>query len=438
MCHVSLRAKGKVWTDSMMPSVGLFCVLQSLIGYYRALGMSAATALLTSFLLSPLTQGAITYPTRSFEAGSGTASVARSGSYSHPTPYGKQSLPQQTIKSTNLNHNLSESLDSREKHAIQSGIYHAVDADAPQLQPVCSSGNCEWRNFSSLAVCAAVADVSDRLAVSNQTRPGRVGVSFGGAANNEVVRSARLPNGLFLVGSTTTCNLNVSWPRISGEGGAGNSQESFLPATTSLAFSDQDGRVSSAIANFFLVYTNQTAEVSSDLQGDVFRAAEVLLHFCVNTYRVATSGGISSTEVVHSSTLASPDSSGNTLVNVRDTSSSSSSPLFVLRSASGEGEYSVKRDDVRLLNSYVLSLFSGTYSLKYGEAIGGESATSEALGAAMFQRGLKSEEDVRAAVSNLTANVAASLTNTQVDFLLPVPSPSAPSYIPSAPRLVSE
>lgn len=49
--------------------------------------MSAATALLTAFLISPLTQGAITYPARSFEAGSGTATVARSESYTHPEPY---------------------------------------------------------------------------------------------------------------------------------------------------------------------------------------------------------------------------------------------------------------------------------------------------------------------------------------------------------------
>jgi hypothetical protein len=66
------------------------CGLDKLTRVDRALGMSAATALLTGFLLSPLTQGAITYPTRSFEAGSGTATVARSESYSHPTPYGKQ------------------------------------------------------------------------------------------------------------------------------------------------------------------------------------------------------------------------------------------------------------------------------------------------------------------------------------------------------------
>jgi hypothetical protein len=55
--------------------------------------MAAAAGLLTSFLLSPLTQGAVTYPTRSFEAGSGQASIARSESYSHPTPYGKWRTP---------------------------------------------------------------------------------------------------------------------------------------------------------------------------------------------------------------------------------------------------------------------------------------------------------------------------------------------------------
>lgn len=55
--------------------------------------MSAATALLTGFLLSPLTQGAVTYRTRNVEAGSGTAAIARSESYSHPTPYGMLIFP---------------------------------------------------------------------------------------------------------------------------------------------------------------------------------------------------------------------------------------------------------------------------------------------------------------------------------------------------------
>lgn len=292
----------------------------------------------------------------------------------------------------------------------------------PHLQPLCSSGDCEWRNFSSLAVCSAVADVSDRLAISNQTRARNLGVSLG-SANNESIREARLPNGLFLAGGTTSCNLNISWPGAAANGGGaggtddgtGSQGESFLPTRTSLAFSDQDGRVTSAIANFFLVYTNQTADPPSGSQQEtVFRAAEVLLHFCVNTYQASAAHGVSTSRVVHSSTLATQDgSSSNTLVSVRE----AAPRRVLLRAAGGEGVYSVKRDDVRLLNSYVLSLFAGTYSYRYGKAIGGETATSEALGLAMFQREPCDDGEMRAVVSNLTNNVATSLTNTQVDFL---------------------
>ncbi|KAL2130118.1 hypothetical protein VTI74DRAFT_6880 [Chaetomium olivicolor] len=379
----------------------------------RALGMIAATALITGFLLSPLTQGAITHPTRSFEAGSGTATVARSESYSHPTPY--------------------ERLDAREKQAIQSGIHHPVDSEIPPLQPLCSSGDCQWRNFSSLAICAALADVSNRLTVSNQTRPRNFGISLG-VANDEPARAAALPNGVFLVGSTSTCNLNISWPHTqarttsgAGDNGA-DGEESFLPAQTSLAFAGQDGRVLSAIANFFLVYTNQTGELAPDAQRGVFHATEVLLHFCVNTYQVSTSGGVSTSKVVHSSTLVAQDEASNTLVDAR----SPASRRVVLRSSSGGGVYSVKRDDVKLLNNYLLDGFSGVYSDRYGKAIGGETATSEALGTAMFRAATDSEE-MRTAVRNWTTNVATSMTNTQVDFFA-LPSSSRTPFVCLPPR----
>ncbi|KAK4252225.1 hypothetical protein C7999DRAFT_26947 [Corynascus novoguineensis] len=377
----------------------------------RALGMSAATALLTGFLLSPLTQGAITYPTRVLEGRSGTATIARSESYSHPTPYDR--------------------LDMREKQAIQLGIYHASDAEVPPLQPICSSGDCRWQNFSSLAVCAAVADVSDRLTVSDRTRPENLGVSLGDA-NSEPVRAARLPNGLFLVGGSASCNLNISWPHppVSGGSEEVTNEGSFLPSNTSLAFSDTDGRVTSAIANFFLVYTNGTTTSSiswrqQEQEAEVFRATEVLLHFCVNTYEASTSRGESTSRVVFTSTLAAEDEaagSGKTSVNVRDSLSSLSSS-----STGGEGGgvvYSVKKEDVALLKSYILSVFSGVYSGRYGPAISGQTPTSEVLGLAMFPERDPPYDDaqMRAVVGNVTANVATSLTNTQialaVSFLL--------------------
>jgi hypothetical protein len=263
-----------------------------------------------------------------------------------------------------------------------------------------------------------VADISDRLTISNQSRPRNLGVSLGDA-NDELVRSARLPNDLYLVGGGASCNLNISWPHGSVNADSDTEEvtgeESYLPARTSLAFSDQDGRVSSAIANFFLVYTNQTSNTGSGSPTNTFRAAEVLLHFCVNTYEASTSRGLSTSRVVHSSTLAAEDASGNSIVNVRHVSSS---PRRVfLRSANTDGVYSVKREDVKFLNNYILSLFSGVYSHWYGKAIGGETATSEALGLAMFQREPSDDDGMRSVVESLTANVATSLTNTQVDFL---------------------
>lgn len=324
----------------------------------------------------------------------------------------------------------------REKQAIQLGIYQASDAEVPHLQPICSSGDCRWQNFSSLAVCAAVADVSDRLTVSDRTRPENLGVSLGDA-NSEPVRAARLPNGLFLVGGSASCNLNISWPHplVSGESEEVTNEGSFLPSNTSLAFSDTDGRVRSAIANFFLVYTNGTTRSSiswrqQEQEADVFRATEVLLHFCVNTYEASTSKGESTSRIVFTSALAAENEvagSGKTSVNVRDSLSSLSS------SAGGEGDgvvYSVKKEDVALLNSYILSVFSGVYSGRYGPAISGQTPTSEVLGLAMFPQRDPPYDDaqMRAVVGNVTANVATSLTNTQVDFSLGLPAALFPFF----------
>lgn len=303
----------------------------------------------------------------------------------------------------------------------------------PHLQPVCSSGDCQWRSVSSLAICSAVIDVSDQLTISNQTTARSPGVSPG-SANDETVREARLPNGLFLAGSTTTCNLNISWPHPSAnttssdqesakrDGGADDDdntqQGSFLPTRTSLTLPEADGKVASAIANFFLVYTtpaNQKADAphGSTAAATSFRAAEVLVHFCVNTYHVSAARGVASSAVVHSSALVSG----------RDAIPSTGRLLRMHAADGGRGDggmYAVQRDQVKLLHGYIRSLFAGTYSHASGKAMGSQTATSEALGAAMFREGLDAE-GMRAAVVNLTANVATSLTNTQVDFLsLPV------------------
>lgn len=341
----------------------------------RTLGMSAAVVLLTSFASSPLTQAAITYPTRLGVGGNGTATIARGDLYAHP---------EYTV--------LTEEVDIREKQAIQQGLYQPVDQELLGSQPFCTSSECQWQVFSSLAVCAAVADISDKLTISDSINASDVSAGLDPASSGLAVHNASLPNGILLFGGTDTFNMNMS-SAVDGATGA-----NFLPVATSISFSKEDARVSSAIANFFIVYTNQTSDLNR--QDAAFRAVEVLFHFCVNTYSVSVSQGTAETILVNSSTILGP-----------------SEPTSVVLQAFDE-RYTIKRDDVRLLSSHLTSLFSGVYSYRYGKEVVGMTAASDAMGTAMFGRkdgsGTSlgdSEEDVRAAIGNLTRNVATSLTN---------------------------
>ncbi|KAK0730393.1 hypothetical protein B0H67DRAFT_478915, partial [Lasiosphaeris hirsuta] len=342
----------------------------------RSLGISAAIVLITSFASSPLTQAAITYPTRLGVSGNDTATIARSDSYAHP---------EYTL--------LNEELDIREKQAIQQGLYQPVGEELLGSQPFCTSNECQWQVFGSLAVCAGVADISDKLTISDPINASDVGANLNSATNGVSVHRASLPNGIFLLGGTDTFNMNMS----SAVDGA--TRSNFLPVATSISFSRDDTRVSGAIANFFVIYTNQTSDLSR--QDAVFRAVEVLFHFCVNTYSVSVSQGAVETILVNSSTVLGP----------------SEQTSVVLR-AFDESAYTVKRDDVRLLSTYLTSLFSGVYSYWYGKTGTEVTAASDALGTAMF-RGKDgsgtslgdSEEDVRVAIGNLTRNVAIGLTN---------------------------
>jgi hypothetical protein len=198
-----------------------------------------------------------------------------------------------------------------------------------------------------------------------------------------------------------------------GQGGGG--EEDFLPAGgATLAFAADDGRVASGIANFFVVYTAAAAAESGGRVMDrgVYRAVEVLLHFCVNTYRVGSVvGGVVAPGggVVHSATLAveggGGDVGGRAAVRLRSTGTEE-----------GEGVYSVKRDDVRLLNGYLASVFAGTYSARYGTRVAGQTGVSEALGLAMFGGEEYDDEGMRAVVRNMAGNVATGWSNAYVCF----------------------
>ncbi len=194
-------------------------------------------------------------------------------------------------------------------------------------------------------------------------------------------------------------NLNISSPSIN----TGDTEGRLLSLTTSLGFPDNDDRLATAFANTFVLYTNQTIELSQEDAG--FRAVEVLWHFCLNTYSVSVFQGIPQTTLLSSSS------------DVADSDTETSIKL-ILRTPGDDRDYIIRKNDVAYLHRYMNSVLLGTYSHRTRRGVPGVTATSETLGLAMFRSRSESttgsggsDENIRAVIGNMTRNVATSLSN---------------------------
>ena len=331
---------------------------------------------MTALVTSPLTQSAVAYPTR-LVPGTGTATTATSDVY---PPRGLVAA--------------GSDLDVRQKQAIHQGLFNPANETVPGVAPRCSSGECRWEPVSSLAVCVAAADVSDRLNVTqvwNWNLAAQLGLPPQQALNN-----ASLPNGVFLVGGGgDSYNLNISAPRADGS----------APGDSTIAFADRAGLRAAAIADIFVVYTNQTGGAASGPVG--FRAVEMLLHFCVATYREAVIGGEHTAEQTESET-GIPTANGTL-----------GGQQLVLGTGTGDPSrrYAVDLAYAEKLGRYVASTFAGTYSASFGARATGYTTTSDAFGTAVYSGAVDGGsttlggEASRDSIFNVTNNVALSLTN---------------------------
>jgi hypothetical protein len=87
--------------------------------------------------------------------------------------------------------------------AIHAGILNS--ANVPMLAPSCSSGNCTWERFATLAFCSRCADVTRDLA--EYCPPGALGC---GNTSSTSIRQFKLPGG-FLV---TDVHIYTSWVAV--------------------------------------------------------------------------------------------------------------------------------------------------------------------------------------------------------------------------------
>ena len=239
-------------------------------------------------------------------------------------------------------------------------------------------------------------DVTGYLDISEFIDADNLGLNLPADAQ---VRNASLSNGAYLLGGPNTYNLNISFPYESAA-----DKDSSDPRGRTLSYIEQPDLLDTAFADFFIIYTNDT-------QGPVavpFRAVEVLMHFCVNTYSISVIGGVAETTQLASDTnITESQLSGE----------NGSSDMVTL--AGDSKKFAVNSTYALLLGDYLKQTLSGTYSLRLGDQAVGRTGASDTVGAALYLGDLVKEltasnNDVlrRQAIRNITENVATSLSNT--------------------------
>ena len=224
------------------------------------------------------------------------------------------------------------------KAAIQNGLYAGTSV-VNDMQPVCSSGNCTWPKYRSLAICAKYADVTSSLKTKTVPIPGSEGP---GPEDN--VNQHYLSQDNYLTDDGTVLFNSSSVARSDPilDNNQGNAAIS-LDFSNSIAFQSS----SLPIADVFMIYS--TSRTSSD---NAFAAMEFVLEWCVQEFTTSVTNGSSSTQRQSSSNDFSKPDPANTGV-----------PLTTSPNDGDNSVYTVDPGTHYILQNYLRGLFKGYTSL---------------------------------------------------------------------------
>lgn len=163
------------------------------------------------------------------------------------------------------------------KAAIQNGLY-AGNSTIEDLQPFCSSGNCTWPTYRSLAICTQLSDITSELKTKNATvhrheqQPREEVLHY--LANQTYIAD----DGRVLVNISSAAQDPPQGNNLFASG---------LDFTNSIAFKNN----SVPIADGFMIYSTST-----DGDTQKFSAIEFQLEWCVRTYTTSVTNGRSVTQ----------------------------------------------------------------------------------------------------------------------------------------------
>ncbi|TEA17003.1 hypothetical protein C8034_v000534 [Colletotrichum sidae] len=319
----------------------------------RLVGILAAVILVSGIATSTLTQSVVTYPTARLQLpGNDTALTRRNDGYFWAS----------------ANSNSVRDVMFPVNQAVPRSLYTPPEEAILYHQASCSTSNCTWPTFTSLAVCVDMKNVTELLdSDGDPQEPGT---------------NSTLPNGLTMQRSSYGYNnMNIS-------------------TGTSLSYNNTD-LINAKLFNFFVIY------------GPTLRATEIMLHWCVNTYNVTVQNNVPVTQQVASHTKPSigevfVESYNMTVNGTYLTSPDNPEKKYV---ADGLGIAQIESILSATLVGYYINL--AQYTFNNGTEIFGTALSRAGIQAAVgsLSESQALDDAQFTALRNLTQNIATGLTN---------------------------
>ncbi|KAB5575307.1 hypothetical protein GE09DRAFT_1091628 [Coniochaeta sp. 2T2.1] len=248
---------------------GSFVILVKYKGVLATLG---AVITISGLLTSTVTQQAIEYPLRRAPSDNGTASVGIATEFS---------------MSNGTDLHLANSETTQLKQAIFNGAFAVSRSTLPSIAPTCSSADCEWPLYGSLAICSEVVNLTSSANETLLTQLREItAVSLGMLMNSTMSLLDHLQkmNNASLAAYGEIFPLTV----LSHDAPTGALDESLIDLLA---------------VDHFIAYTDQPFDVTKPLPPnllDYFKFLEVAFYWCTKSYNTKVTDGIHVTDEVSS------------------------------------------------------------------------------------------------------------------------------------------
>ncbi|KAL8698398.1 MAG: hypothetical protein Q9224_001869 [Gallowayella concinna] len=255
------------------------------------------------------------------------------------------------------------------KGAIQNGLF-SQNSLIPDLTPKCSTGNCTWPSYRSLAICARSANVTSHLKMREVSvegpHPGQGEVTeqqWYLSQSHWIRSSANILLGMRSVAPITSTS-SYSTSSDSTGSNQDQSEADSLDFSNSIAFKDS----ALPVADVFMIYANDRDFSSSN----PFSATEFILEWCVQNFTTNVVNGTFTTQRQESfRDFSKPDPTERTA-------------LLTATPNDGDGRtYTVDPGTHDSLQTYFLNLIQGNVTLI--NLPGASKSASNDVSEALFQ-----------------------------------------------------